>query len=56
MLNFVHTFGATKNEFSAKDGSVAPSVPCVGTIEGTYAEAPYISFEYIHKGKSTSVH
>jgi hypothetical protein len=44
MLNFVHTFGATKNEFSDKGGSLAPSVPYAGTTEGTCAEEPHISF------------
>jgi hypothetical protein len=44
MLNFVHMFGATKNEFSGKGGSLAPSVPYAGTTEGTCAEAPRISF------------
>jgi hypothetical protein len=51
MLNFVHTFNATKNESSDKDGSLAPSVTCTGTTEGTYAEATYISFEYNHRAK-----
>jgi hypothetical protein len=51
MLNFVHTFGATKNEFSDKGGSLAPSVPCEGTTEGTCAEAPRISVCYNHNGK-----
>jgi hypothetical protein len=45
MLNFIHTLGATKNEFSDKVRSLAPSAPCAGTTEGTCAEATYISFE-----------
>jgi hypothetical protein len=51
MLNFVHTFGATKNEFNDKGGSLTPSVLCAGTTEGTYAEAPCISVWYNHIGK-----
>jgi hypothetical protein len=51
MLNFVHTFGATKNEFNDKGGSLTPSVLCAGTTEGTYAVAPCISVWYNHIGK-----
>jgi hypothetical protein len=45
MLNFVYTLGATKNKFSDKVTSLAPSAPYAGTTEGTCAEATYISFE-----------
>jgi hypothetical protein len=51
MLNFVHMLGATKNEFSGKGGSLAPSIPCACTTEGTCAEAPRISVWYNHRGK-----
>jgi hypothetical protein len=51
MLNFVHTLGATKNEFNDKGGSLALSVLCEGTTEGTCAEAPRISVWYNHRGK-----
>jgi hypothetical protein len=47
----VRTFGATKKEFSGKGGSLAPSVPCAGTTEGTYAETPRISVYYHHNIK-----
>jgi hypothetical protein len=46
MLNFVHTFGATKKEFKGKAELLAPSAPCAGTTEGTCAEIPYISVFY----------
>jgi hypothetical protein len=44
MLNFVHTFGATKREFKGKDELLAPLGLYAGTTEGTCAETPYISF------------
>jgi hypothetical protein len=47
----VRTFGATKKEFSDKGGLLAPSVPCAGTTEGTYAETPRISVYYNHNIK-----
>jgi hypothetical protein len=43
MLNFVHTFGATKREFKGRGELLAPSALCAGTTEGTCAEIPYIS-------------
>jgi hypothetical protein len=46
MLNFVHTFGATKKEFKGKGEPLAPSAPYAGTTEGTCAEIPYISVFY----------
>jgi hypothetical protein len=56
MLNFVHTFGATKNEFSGKGGSLAPSVPYAGTTEGPAQRHPVLVIEYNHWDKSTSNH
>jgi hypothetical protein len=47
----LHTFGATKKEFSGRGGSLAPSVLCAGTIEGTCAETPCISVYYNHGAK-----
>jgi hypothetical protein len=51
MLNFVHTFGATKNEFSGKGGLLAALVPCARTTDGTCAEAPHISFSIQPQGQ-----
>jgi hypothetical protein len=47
MLNFVHTFGATKDEFRDMDRSLAPSAPYAGTTEGTCAKATYICLSYL---------
>jgi hypothetical protein len=46
MLNFVHTFGATKSELRGKVELLAPSALCAGTTEGTCAEIPCISLFY----------
>jgi hypothetical protein len=46
MLNFAHTFSATKREFKGRGELLAHSALCVGTTEGTCAEIPYISFLY----------
>jgi hypothetical protein len=43
--------GQQKNEFNGKGRSLAPSVPCAGTIEGTCVEAPRISVWYNHRDK-----
>jgi hypothetical protein len=46
MLNFVHTFGATKSELRGKVELLAPSALCAGATEGTCAEIPCISLRY----------
>jgi hypothetical protein len=51
MLNFVHTFGATKNEFKVRGSLLAPSAIYAGTTEGTCTEATFISFAYNHMGQ-----